>query len=113
VTPEQILAGRVPPPPSARPLVATLSQYWGHYTKRQKLYAKRLPSPWSFILGSLDDVIAFAAFVMDRFPRSKLLLYSAGTTTANLWRSDRKFGILFGRRGLPDWVIAKPCNDLL
>ena len=27
VTPEQILAGRVPPPPSARPLVATLSQY--------------------------------------------------------------------------------------
>ena len=27
VTPEQILSGRVPPPPSARPLIATLSQY--------------------------------------------------------------------------------------
>jgi SH3 domain-containing YSC84-like protein 1 len=27
VTPEQILSGRAPPPPSARPLIATLSQY--------------------------------------------------------------------------------------
>jgi len=51
---------------------------WGHYTKRKKLYAKRPPlfrgsgpfralTPGSFILGSLDDVIAFAAFVMITF----------------------------------------------
>jgi len=46
---------------------------WGDCTKRKKLYAKRPPSsrkgPFrvltlgSFILVSLDDVVAFAAFV--------------------------------------------------
>jgi hypothetical protein len=33
------------------------------YTKRKKLYAKRLPSPWRLYFGSLGDVAAFAAFV--------------------------------------------------
>src|ERR1700740_2216277 len=45
----------------------------------------------------------------NHFIQSKLLPYCRGQRVGlpgYLWRSDRKFGILFGRQRLPDWIIA-------
>ena len=51
------------------------------------------------------------ASVVNTFPRPESLLYSAGTTTANLLAHRKEFGILFGRQGSPDRVIASRARN--
>jgi hypothetical protein len=59
-------------------------------------------TPGSFNLGSLDDVVAFAAFVV---LQSKLLSYCAGTeswtTRISIWHTDRNLEFCLEAKGYP------------